>query len=119
MDVMFTKNRQLGTERPLLLFESALIKVSQKVGRLLPEVKGGQMNLMAEGDLSWMVVCTLRGSYVADMEEIEIEIFDRTWEEGLLRVMEAALARLGHAIDGAPMCQLWHHHGIPSYLICQ
>jgi hypothetical protein len=94
MDVLYTKSRQLGVESPRLLFESSLIEVSQKVGRLLPEVKGGQLTDMEDGELSWMVVCTLRGSHVANLEEIEVQIFDRTWEEGLLRVMQAALARL-------------------------
>jgi hypothetical protein len=61
---------------------------------LLPEVKGGQMEDMADGELSWMVVCTLRGSHVENLEEIEIQLFDRTWEECLVRVMQAALARL-------------------------
>jgi hypothetical protein len=93
-DPIFTMSRQLGYEQPCYLFESALIEVSQTVGRLLPEVKGGQMECTKDGELSWMVVCTLRGSHVKNLEEIEIQIFDRTWEEGLVRVMQAALARL-------------------------
>jgi hypothetical protein len=61
---------------------------------LLPKVKGGQMIRMEYKELSWMVVCTLWGSHVANLEEIEIQLFDRTWEEGLVRLMQAALARL-------------------------
>ncbi|KAK1686254.1 hypothetical protein QYE76_047102 [Lolium multiflorum] len=91
---MFTMSRQLGYEQPRYLFESALIKVSRAVGRLLPEVKGGQMECTKDGELSWMVVCTLRGSHVKNIEEIEVQIFDRTWEEGLVRVMQAVLAHL-------------------------
>ncbi|KAK1693703.1 hypothetical protein QYE76_010400 [Lolium multiflorum] len=93
-DSMYTRSRQLGFEQTRYLFESALIEVSQAVGRLLPEVKGGQMESTKDGELSWMVVCTLRGSHVANLEEIEVQIFDHTWEEGLVRVMQAALARL-------------------------
>jgi hypothetical protein len=81
---MYTKSRQLGVAQPRYLFESALIEVSQAVGRLLTEVKGGQMDIMEDGELSWMVVFTFRGSHVANLEEIEIQLFDRTWEEGLL-----------------------------------
>jgi hypothetical protein len=93
-DPIFTMSRQLGYEQPCYLFESALIEVSQTVGRLLPEVKGGQMECTKDGDMSWMVVCTLRGSHVKNIEEIEVQIFDCAWEEGLVRVMQAALARL-------------------------
>jgi hypothetical protein len=91
---MFTKSRQLGYDQPRFLFETALIEVSWAVGRLLPEVKGGQMECTKEGEMSWMVVCTLRGSHVKNIEEIEVQVFDRTWEEGLVRVLQAALARL-------------------------
>jgi hypothetical protein len=51
-NVMYTKIHQLGVEQPRYLFESALIEVSQAVGRLLPEVKGGQMERMEDGELS-------------------------------------------------------------------
>jgi hypothetical protein len=91
---MFTESRQLGYDQPRFLFETALIEVSLIVGRLLPKVKGGQVECSKEGEMSWMVVCTLRGSHVKNIEEIEVQVFNRTWEEGLVRVMRAALARL-------------------------
>ncbi|KAK1663744.1 hypothetical protein QYE76_051903 [Lolium multiflorum] len=52
------------------------------------------MESMEDGELSWIVVCTLWDSHVANLEEIEIQLFDRTWEEGIVRVMQATLARL-------------------------
>jgi hypothetical protein len=52
------------------------------------------MECTKDGEMSWMVVCTLRGYHVKNIEEIEVQVFDRTWEEGLVRVMQAALAHL-------------------------
>jgi hypothetical protein len=49
---MFTDSRQLGYDQPRFLFETALIEVSRAVGRLLPEVKGGQMECTKEGEMS-------------------------------------------------------------------
>jgi hypothetical protein len=68
--------------------------ICHTVGLLRPEVKGGQMEDFQDGELSWMIVCTIRGSHVRQLEEIEIQIFERTWEDGLVRVLQAALARL-------------------------
>jgi hypothetical protein len=80
---MYTRSRQLGYEQPRYLFEFALIEVSQAVGRLLPEVKGGQMESTKDGELSWMVVCTLRGSHMANLEEIDVQIFERIGRKDL------------------------------------
>jgi hypothetical protein len=52
------------------------------------------MESTKDGEMSWMVVCTLRGSHVKQLEEIEVQVFDRTWEDGLVRVLQAALSRL-------------------------
>jgi hypothetical protein len=92
-EVMYTRSRQVGESQPLFLFETALIDVCHAVGRLRPEVKGGQME-PHDGDLSWMIVCTIRGSHVKQLPEFEIQLFERTWEDGLLRALQAALARL-------------------------
>jgi hypothetical protein len=52
------------------------------------------MECTREGEMSWMVVCMLRGFHVRNIEEIEVQVFNRTWEEGLVRVLQASLARL-------------------------
>jgi hypothetical protein len=91
---MFTESLQLGYNQPPYLFETALVEVSRAVGRLLPEVKGGQLESTKDGEMSWLVVCTLRGSHVKPLEEIEVQFFDRTWEDGLVRVLQSALSRL-------------------------
>jgi hypothetical protein len=106
----------------LYLFESALMEVCHTVGRLRPEVKGGQMEGFEDGELSWRILCTIRSSHVSALEEIEIEIFDRTWEEGLVRVLHAALARLvfHHRVEleekGLPHAHLGRRdeEGIPT-----
>jgi hypothetical protein len=121
-DVMYTRSRQVGEVQPLYLFESALMEVCHTVGRLRPEVKGRQMEDFKDGELSWMIVCTIRGSHVRDLEEIEIQLFDRTWEEGLVRVLQVALARLvfHHRAEleekGLPHAHLGHRdeEGIPT-----
>jgi hypothetical protein len=41
-----------------------------------------------------MIVCTIRGSHVKQLPEFEIQLFERTWEDGLIRALQAALARL-------------------------
>ncbi|KAK1648884.1 hypothetical protein QYE76_066689 [Lolium multiflorum] len=82
-DVMYTKSCHVGEVQPLFLFESALLELCHAVGRLRLEVKGRQMEDTEDGELSWMIVCTIRGSHIKELEEIEIQLFDRTGRSGL------------------------------------
>jgi hypothetical protein len=121
---MFTESLQLGYNQPPYLFETALVEVSRAVGRLLPEVKGGQLESTKDGEMSWLVVCTLRGSHVKPLEEIEVQVFDRTWEDGLVRVLQSALSRLvfHHRVEleakGLPHALLGRRNeeGIPTMI---
>jgi FtsZ-binding cell division protein ZapB len=97
MSIEYTAFRQVGTELPLLVFERNLMDLAKKVGRPAPEIKGGIIPEFAEGDRCWHVVCTLRGGVVPPLsDELTITVLERTWTDGVVRVMQQALALLVH-----------------------
>lgn len=97
MAVTFTEFRQVGTQPTFLVFERELLSLSQAVGRPAPEIKGAKIHKVIEGDMSWLVVCTLRGGVVPPhSQELEVDVVERTWIEGVIRAMQEAIARLAH-----------------------
>jgi hypothetical protein len=102
MALHFTKWRMLGTLEVPLTFEEDLIELSIKMGRPYPELKGGRVDKPEDSEQTWLVSCTVRGVVLdPNIEEIEVDVLDRTWEEGSIRAMQATLARLVHYHRGS------------------
>jgi hypothetical protein len=83
----------LGTLEVPLTFEEDLIELSLKMGRPHPELKGGRVDKPEDSKQTWLVSCMIRGVVLdPSIEEIEMDVLDRTWEEGSIRAMQATLA---------------------------
>lgn len=90
---------QVGVpQRPgdrLEYFELVLREMTAHIGRPPPEVRGYLQTKPEQSERTWRVVCTVRGRQVAPVcGDIEFEVMDRSWEDGLLRVMQFTIARL-------------------------
>ena len=97
MAVVFTGHLQLGTQVPPYVFETDLVEMTRRLGRPLPEVKGGRIHLQLDREHAWLVVCTLRGPVVPPLiDELTIEVVERTWVDRLMRVSQEAIGRLAY-----------------------
>lgn len=95
MAVVFTEYRRVGVDPPPMIFEADLIEMCRRVGRPTPEIKGAKVHTHPEGDRTWLVVCTLRGGVVPPhSDELSVEVLERTWTEGIVRVLQESLGRL-------------------------
>src|SRR3954453_7950639 len=75
--------------------EVALRDAAAKIGRPHPEIRGYHQEVPEYSERSWRVECTLRGRQVAPIcDDIVFEVTARSWEDGLLRVMQLTMARL-------------------------
>lgn len=89
--------RQVGVQIPAGYFETALRQLAELLGRPPPELRGYRLDRPESSDASWRVVCTVRGQQVAPVcEDLTFEVVDRTWGEGVLRVLQQTIARLSH-----------------------
>jgi hypothetical protein len=101
MALHFTMWHPLGTLPVPLAFEEDLLELSLKMGRPYPELKGGQVDKPEDSEQTLLVTCTIRGAVLdPSIEEIDVDVLDRTWEEGSVRAMQMTLARL-----------FFYHHG--------
>ena len=97
MAVVFIEYLQLGTQVPPFVFEMDLTEMTRRLGRPLPEVKGGRIHPQLDREQAWLVVCTLRGPVVPPlMDELTVEVVERTWVDGLVRVYQEAITRLAY-----------------------
>ena len=139
MAIVFTVSLQLGTGTPLV-FETDLTELTLRLKRPLPEIKGAKIHPDSDRLMSWLVVCTLRGPLMPpEEEELTVEVVERTWTDGIVRVMQEATARLayhhradlegsryefygrrddlGHPRDTPQHYQYWHHLQHMEYLL--
>ena len=78
-------------------FETAPRHQAVLIGRPPPEIRGYRRTVPEQSGMSWRVVCTLRGRQVEPVcEDIQFEVIERTFEEGMMRVMQLAMARISH-----------------------
>jgi hypothetical protein len=102
MVIHFTRWRMLGTLLVSLAFEEDLIELSLMMGCPHPKLKGGRVDKPEDFEQTWLVSCTVHGVVLdPSVEEIEVDVLDRTWEEGSIRAMQATLARLVHYHRGS------------------
>jgi hypothetical protein len=124
MAIHFTMWHPLGTLQVPLAFEEDLLELSLKMGRPYPELKGGRVDKPEDSEQTWLVTCMVRGAVLhPSIEEIEVDVLDRTWEEGSIRAMQATLARLvyyhrgSHDLDRFVYYGRRDEHGFPKECI--
>src|SRR6266567_6940912 len=116
--VEFTEFRQAGYGHPFL-FEEDLVEVSQLVGRPVPELKGSRVYDDPEKIMTWLVVCTMRGSVVAphtdrNSEKLVVEVLERSWSAAAVRVMQLAMSRLVDHHKSDLVGTRFEHYGMRS-----
>ncbi|KAK1646298.1 hypothetical protein QYE76_064103 [Lolium multiflorum] len=95
MPIEYTHVRQVGVRPPLYYFERALADLAIRCGRMVPEIKGVRTERSADSEMAWLVTCVVRGSGISPAtEEFTIDVMERTWTDGMIRVSQEALARL-------------------------
>jgi hypothetical protein len=92
-----TAHRQVGTHEDVLVFERDLVDLAAHLGRPRLEIRG--YHLFEEGtrELAYQVICHVRGKEVLPASpEFTFEVIERTWGNGLIRVLRHAISRLVH-----------------------
>jgi hypothetical protein len=83
-----TAHRQVGTHDEVVVLEHDLLELVARLGCPRPEVRG--YRLFAEGtrELAYRIVCQVHGREVLPTsEEFTFEVIERTWGEGMMRVL--------------------------------
>jgi hypothetical protein len=92
--------RQAGVPHPgqdRVFFEEALRELALRLRRPPLEIRGFRQRVPEHSERAWRVVCTVRGRQTTPVcDDTEFEVVDRSWEDGLLRVMQLAIARMSH-----------------------
>jgi hypothetical protein len=92
-----TAHRQVGTHEDVLVFERDLVELATRLGRPRPEVRGYRLFEEGTRELAYQVVCQVRGKEVPPASpEFTFEVIERTWGDGLMRVLRHAISRLVH-----------------------
>jgi hypothetical protein len=95
MPIEYSHFHQVGVRPPLYFFERALADLAFRCGRPAPEVKGVRTERPEDSEMAWLVTCVVRGGEVAPVsEEFTVDMMERTWLDGMIRVFQEALARL-------------------------
>jgi regulator of replication initiation timing len=90
-------HRQVGTHDEIVVFERDLVELAANLGRPRPEVRGYRLFEEGTRELAYRIVCQVRGREVPPTsEEFTFEVIERTWGEGVMRVLQHAISRLVH-----------------------
>jgi hypothetical protein len=107
-----TAHRQVGTHKEIAVFERDLVELAARHGRLRPEVRG--YHLFEEGthELAYRIVCQVRGREVPPTsEEFTFKVIERTWGEGVMRVLQHAISPLVHLHAAELAGTRYEHYG--------
>jgi hypothetical protein len=86
-----------GLHPDVYIFERDLIELTDLLGRPRPEVRGTRLVPDFTRELCWQVGCQVRGKEVIPTsEEITFEVMDRTFEDGVMRVLRQSISHLVH-----------------------
>jgi hypothetical protein len=96
MDAL-TAHWQVGTHDEVVVFERDLVELAARLGHPCPEVRGYRLFEEGTRELVYRIVCQVRGREVPPTsEEFTFEVIERTWGEGVLRVLLHTISRLVH-----------------------
>jgi hypothetical protein len=81
-------HRQVGTHEEIMVFERDLVELAARLGRPRPKVRGYRLFEEGTRELAYRVACQVCGREVpATSEEFTFEVIERTWGEGVMRVL--------------------------------
>jgi hypothetical protein len=100
-----TAHRQVGTHEDVLVFERDLVELAAHLGRPHPEIRGYRLFEEGTRELPYQVVCQVRG------KEVTFEVIERTWGDGLMRVLQHAILHLVHLHYDELLGTRYEHYG--------
>jgi hypothetical protein len=90
-------HRQVSTHEEVVIFERDLVELTHHLGRPSTKVRGYHLFNEGTRELAWLVVCQVRGKETPpNSEEFTFEVTERTWGNGVMRVMRHIISRLVH-----------------------
>jgi hypothetical protein len=96
----------------VLVFERDLVELATRLGRPRPEVRGYRLFEEGTRELAYQVVCQVRGKEVPlTSPEFTFEVIERTWGDGLMRVLRHAISRLVHLHYDELLGTRYEHYG--------
>jgi hypothetical protein len=105
-------HRQVGTHEEIVVFERDLVELAARLGRPRPEVRGYRLFEEGTRELAYRIVCQVRGREVPPTsEEFTFEVIERTWGEGVMRVLQHAISRLVHLQAAELVGTRYEHYG--------
>jgi hypothetical protein len=96
----------------VLIFERDLVELAARLGRPRPEVRGYRLFEEGTRELAYQVVCQVRGKEVLSISSgFTFEVIERTWGDGLMRVLRHAISRLVHLHYDELLGTHYEHYG--------
>jgi hypothetical protein len=107
-----TAHRQIGTHEDVLVFERDLVELVVRLGCPRSEIRGYRLFEEGTRELAYQVVCQVRGKEVPPTsQEFTFEVIERTWGDGLMRVLRHAISRLVHLHYSELLGTRYEHYG--------
>jgi hypothetical protein len=111
MDAL-TAHRKVGTHDEVVVFERDLVELASRLGHPCPEVRGYCLFEEGTRELAYSVVCQVRRREVLPTsEEFTFDVIERTWGEGVMRVLQHAISRLVHLHASELAGTRYEHYG--------
>jgi hypothetical protein len=92
-----TTHRQVGTHEDVLVFECDLVELAARLRRPRSEIRGYRLFEEGTQELAFQLVCQVHRKEVPPISQgFTFEVIERTWGDGLMRVLRHAFSRLVH-----------------------
>jgi hypothetical protein len=96
----------------MLIFEHDLVELAARLGLPRPEVHSYRLFEEGTRELVYQVVCQVRGKEVPPTsQEFTFEVIERTWGDGLMRVLRHAISRFIHLHYDELLGTRYEHYG--------
>jgi hypothetical protein len=107
-----TAHQQVGTHEDVLVFERDLVELAARLGWPRPEIRGYCLFEEGTRELAYQVVCQVREKEdPPTSQEFTFEVTERTWGDGLMRVLRHAISRLIHLHYDELLGTRYEHYG--------
>jgi hypothetical protein len=107
-----TAHRQVGTREEVFVFERDLVELTHRLGRPRPEVRGYRLFDEGTRELAYRVICQVRGKEIPPTsQEFTFEVTERTWGDGVMRVLWHTISRLVHLYYDELLGTCYKHYG--------
>jgi hypothetical protein len=107
-----TAHCQIGTHEDVLIFERDLVELVTRLGCPRPEMRGYRLFEEGTRELAYQIVCQVRGKEVRPTSpEFTFEVIERTWGDGLMRVLRHTISRLVHLHYDELLGTRYEHYG--------